>query len=250
MTSDEASGAPLVRPKQGRLKIGRWDGKNLDRVYWTAQEITVPRAWEQLSTTAPGYTLLDTITPGSCWAAAVESNDMSCCGALATGVSKTFLWHLLQPVLYFVVFLRAYPMLEALQCVLGAGVALREALYALSVRLVQPIVPADRHQRHPAVHDGGGCRSRNPRLHGALDVRDRAGEARAHPAVPWRRAGQTPAVDARAPRQRRVRPGPRRPDGSRCRAGRGQPDPSADCGLRGHDAGRAAYLGRGTRPHS
>ena len=57
-------------------------------------------------------------------------------------LATVILWHLLQPVLYFYVFIDDYHALGLLQRVLGAGVALREALYALSVLTCVWVNPA------------------------------------------------------------------------------------------------------------
>ena len=57
---------------------------------------------------------------GSSWAAALESNDHSRSGAVAHGLVKLLLWHLMQPALYFYVFLDAFSALQTVQQVLGS----------------------------------------------------------------------------------------------------------------------------------
>ena len=79
---------------------------------------------------------------GCSWAAAVEANGMSPREALATGIAKLQFWHVLPPVLYFYGFIDAYSTLEPLQRGFGCGVAVREAVYLLSILMCAWINPA------------------------------------------------------------------------------------------------------------
>eukprot|EP01046_Picozoa_sp_COSAG06_P017263 COSAG06_NODE_1167_length_10451_cov_16.691654_1_plen_675_part_00 len=141
---DLASGNPLVRAVEGRLKEwqigGRANSANCD--FWSAAESATPRVWEHLRTTPPGFTCSQLNNPGSSWAAARDGNDHSRCGALARGTTKLLLWHALQPALYAYVFSDAFPTLEPVQRWLGGFVLLREALYLLAVGACAWVNPA------------------------------------------------------------------------------------------------------------
>ena len=71
-----------------------------------------------------------------------DAHGMSDCGALASGALKLLFWHVLQPALYFWVFSDAFPALEPMQRVLGCVVAVREAVYLLSVLACTWVNPA------------------------------------------------------------------------------------------------------------
>eukprot|EP01046_Picozoa_sp_COSAG06_P058800 COSAG06_NODE_11937_length_1444_cov_107.174721_1_plen_155_part_10 len=58
------------------------------------------------------------------------------------GLLRLVLWHALQPVLYFWVFMDAYSALEPMQQVLGYIVAVREAQYLLCVLMCTLTKPA------------------------------------------------------------------------------------------------------------
>ena len=71
-----------------------------------------------------------------------DAHGMSDCGALASGALKLLFWHVLQPALYFWVFSDAFPALEPVQRVLGCLVAVREAVYLLSLVACACVNPA------------------------------------------------------------------------------------------------------------
>ena len=86
---------------------------------------------------------MDNLTDfGSSWAAVVDGNDISDCGALASGALKLLFWLARQPALCFWVFFDAFPALEPMQRALGCVVAGREALYLLSVLTCTWVKPA------------------------------------------------------------------------------------------------------------
>jgi hypothetical protein len=133
---DEASGKPLVRAVEKRLKKEGWSGG------WSAEESASPRVWECLRTAAPGFTCQQLNDPGSSWAAAREGNDLSPRQAVAQAAVTLLLWHALQPALYAYVFSDAFPTLEPVQRWLGGFVLLREALYLLAVGACAWVNPA------------------------------------------------------------------------------------------------------------
>ena len=139
---DEASGAPLVRPVAGRLKQGHHSSRSTKITFWSAEEGQTPRAWRHVTTTLPRFTMDNLCRCSSSWGAAADANDMSAWGRSARGLTKALLWHVLQPTLYYYVFLDAYPTLEPVQRGLGYVVAAREALYLLSVLACTWVNPA------------------------------------------------------------------------------------------------------------
>jgi hypothetical protein len=69
----------------------------------------------------------------NCWEEAVATNGQSSCGAVFTAAARLVLWHWLQPALYYAVFLSYWAELDNWQRGFGSAVAVREALYALTV---------------------------------------------------------------------------------------------------------------------
>ena len=137
---EESSGAPLVRPVEGRMK------KHHDReadgsTFWGVHE-RVPRSWRHVQTKRPALTMLDLATENKSWSTAVEYNDSSLSIALGIGLFKMLFWHGLQPVLYFWVFADEFSSLQPLQQVLGCAVGVREALYLLSMLACVRLNPA------------------------------------------------------------------------------------------------------------
>ena len=136
---DPASGKPMVRAIQGRLKMLRFGKVENDYArieessFWTLEETVAPRVWDHHQTTPPGFTFGQLIVSGSSWLAAQQSNDYTCTRAIVFGTTKLLLWHVMQPALYFYVFLSAYPNLDPAQRWLGGLFGLKEALYLLVV---------------------------------------------------------------------------------------------------------------------
>ena len=142
---DPASGEPLVRPAVGRLRQQAFDrktGKLVNGLLWSAEESETARAWEHVRGSPPGFTMDNLTDFGSSWAAVVDGNDISDCGALASGALKLLFWLARQPALCFWVFFDAFPALEPMQRALGCVVAGREALYLLSVLTCTWVKPA------------------------------------------------------------------------------------------------------------
>ena len=135
---DEASGKPLVRAVEGRLKKREYGRSE----FCTAEESATPRAWIYLRTAPPGFTCGQLNGPGSSWAAARDGNDLSPRQAVAQAAVTLLLWHALQPALYAYVFSDAFPTLEPVQRWLGGFVLLREALYLLAVGACAWVNPA------------------------------------------------------------------------------------------------------------
>eukprot|EP01043_Picozoa_sp_COSAG02_P055664 COSAG02_NODE_6492_length_3539_cov_1.962209_2_plen_658_part_00 len=80
--------------------------------------------------------------PGSSWAAARDGSGLSPHQAAGRAALRLFAWHLLQPALYFYVFVDALSGLDEIQRVLGALVGVREGAYALSVLACVVVNPA------------------------------------------------------------------------------------------------------------
>ena len=129
-----ASGRPLVRAVEGRLKKSGH--------YWSVAECAEPRAWEHLRMAAPGFTEHMLGFSGSSWGAARDCNGLSPCQAAGRGALTLLGWHLLQPALYFYVFLGAFSDLDTAQQVLGSLVGIREGVYAVSVVACVVVNPA------------------------------------------------------------------------------------------------------------
>ena len=96
-------------------------------------ECAEPRAWEHLRTAAPGFTEAMLNQRGSFWGAARDCNGLSPRQAAGRGALTLLGWHLMQPALYFYVFLGSFSDLDTVQQVLGSLVGFREAVYAVSV---------------------------------------------------------------------------------------------------------------------
>ena len=94
------------------------------------------------STPADPFKMSDLLDDSSSWKKATVANDHSRIGALAGGALRLLLWHVLQPVLYFWVFVDVFPTLEPVQQILGCFVAAREVQYLLSVLVCTCINPA------------------------------------------------------------------------------------------------------------
>jgi hypothetical protein len=94
-----------------------------------------PRGGElELQPQPDAFTMRDLASPTTYagkWARAQEGNRISPCGALLRGGARGLLWHVLQPVLYFLVFAVFSHELDSLQFALGALVGVREAVYLL-----------------------------------------------------------------------------------------------------------------------
>ena len=88
--------------------------------------------WNENTTPANGFTVRMLINSGSSWAKALEANGQSPYGATVAAATKLLLWHWLQPVLYFVVFVCLWDDLDIWQILFGSVVAVREALYVLT----------------------------------------------------------------------------------------------------------------------
>eukprot|EP01043_Picozoa_sp_COSAG02_P047450 COSAG02_NODE_4550_length_5224_cov_94.387512_2_plen_357_part_00 len=129
-----ASGKALVRAVEGRLKGSGHP--------WSVAECADPRAWEYLRTAAPGFTENMLGFRGSSWGAARDCNGLSPCQAAGRGALTLLGWHLLQPALYFYVFVGAFSDLDTAQQVLGSLVGFREGVYAVSVVACVVVNPA------------------------------------------------------------------------------------------------------------
>eukprot|EP01047_Picozoa_sp_COSAG01_P038736 COSAG01_NODE_3159_length_6488_cov_8.505400_5_plen_627_part_00 len=136
---DPASGKPLVRAVEGRAKEVTYD-KEPER--WSAAECAEPREWAHLRTAAPGFTNVVLSYSGSSWAAARDGGGLSPRQAAGRAALTLFGWHLLQPALYFYVFVGAFSGLDTAQQVLGSLVGVREGAYALSVLACVAVNPA------------------------------------------------------------------------------------------------------------
>jgi hypothetical protein len=91
------------------------------------------------------FTMRDLASPTTYagkWARAQEGNRISPGGALLRGGARGLLWHVLQPVLYFLVFAVFSHELDSLQFVLGAAVGVREAVYLLLTVVCMFVNPA------------------------------------------------------------------------------------------------------------
>jgi hypothetical protein len=85
-----------------------------------------------------GYTMSELVFSevDSSWASALHVNGQSPYGAAATAAARLVLWHWLQPTLYYAVFWSYWGELDKWQRGFGTAVAVREALYALTVLVV------------------------------------------------------------------------------------------------------------------
>ena len=143
-------GPRAVRPVEGRLRAGDRTERvpnpcccthklvYRDAYYWTVAECQHPREWAYIRTTPPGFTLRDLVRRGSSWDVAVENSTWFTIGI---ALFKLLFWHILQPVLYFWVFMDAYSVLEPMQKVLGYLVAVREGQYLLCVLMCTLVKP-------------------------------------------------------------------------------------------------------------
>ena len=101
----------------------------------------MPRAWDE-ATASTGFKMNDLCRSGSSWAYAVELNGYSRRGALALGLLRALLWHAVQPTAYFLTFSAYMDELDDMQRFFGWGVAVREAIYLLTVLACLYINPA------------------------------------------------------------------------------------------------------------
>jgi hypothetical protein len=82
---------------------------------------------------APGLTFVDVLASPktSTWAYAAERNGLSPAAAFGKGLGRLIFWHLIQPPLYFLVFVACADLIDPLQLGLGIAVGVREAIYFL-----------------------------------------------------------------------------------------------------------------------
>lgn len=106
-----------------------------------------PTTFQHYSTTPPGFTmdmLIEPLDKGEplVWKYAASLNGQSFGRALAVSAGRLFLWHLIQPPMYFLVLYEFHTEIDALQLHLGLAVALRELGYLVSTLLCTWINPA------------------------------------------------------------------------------------------------------------
>ena len=76
------------------------------------------------------------------WARARAAKGMSQCGAVVRAAGRLVFWHVIQPLLYFIVFAMCSPELFGLQYWLGFLVGIREAAYLLLTLVCVGVNPA------------------------------------------------------------------------------------------------------------
>lgn len=79
-----------------------------------------------------GYTLAMVLEKDSSWESALVANNSSPCGATLSAIVRLGMWHLLQPLLYFIVLSCYWSELDMWQRGFGSAVAVREAMYLIA----------------------------------------------------------------------------------------------------------------------
>eukprot|EP01043_Picozoa_sp_COSAG02_P031966 COSAG02_NODE_2113_length_9800_cov_53.566643_8_plen_808_part_00 len=136
---------PLVRAQGGSWVFIEDFGVVSGRALPFSEEWRRPRVWQQLELQPPGVSMHDIIRfhrwP-QLWDIAVELSDLSEQEARQLAVLRFFMWHVAQPVAYFVVLLVSFDDLNSTQRKFGMVVAAREGVYLLMTVVCAVISPA------------------------------------------------------------------------------------------------------------